>query len=181
MVGTSTFDPVVRTERLELVPWTIPLIDAFIAGDRAAAERSLGIVFPEPFTPPPETADVLEFFRAVVEGDESGGAFLPRMIVRRDDRMAVGSIGCMSPDDSGASFFGYGIYPEFEGSGYASEAAVGLVDWCLQQPGVEIVRATIPVGHVASEIVSARAGLSNSCRQEIDGEITLNVWERSRA
>jgi RimJ/RimL family protein N-acetyltransferase len=180
MARPALFDPIVRTERLELVPWTVAMIDAFITGDRAAAERSLDIVFPEPFAPPPETADVLEFFRAVVDGDESDGAFLPRMIVRREDRMALGSIGCMTPDDSGAAFFGYGVYPTFEGLGYASEAAAGLVDWCLQQPGVEIVRATIPVGHVASEIVSTRAGLQNTGRQEIDGEVTLNVWERSR-
>jgi RimJ/RimL family protein N-acetyltransferase len=175
-----TNDPVVRTAQLELVPWTVALIDAFIAADRTAAEHSLGIVFPEPFAPPPETDDVLQLFRQLVANDDSGGAFLPRMIVRSADRVALGCIGCMGPDESGAALYGYGTYPEFEGRGYASEAARGLVDWALHQPGVELVRATIPVGHIASEIVSTRAGLTNTGRQEVEAEMTLNIWERSR-
>ena len=173
-------DSIVRSERLELIPWSAELVDAFIAGDRIAAERALDIVFAEPFAPPPETGDVLDFFRQVIVGDDSGGAYLPRMIVRRADRMALGSIGCMSPDADGASFYGYGIYPQFEGNGYASEAAALLVEWALALPEVKTVRATIPVGHVASEIVSTRAGLTSTGRVETDGEMTLNVWERSK-
>ena len=125
-------DSVVRTDRLELIPWTKGLIDAFKAGDRAAAEASLDVVFPDPFGPPPETGDVLDFFRQAITSDSSGGAFVPRLIVRIADRMAVGSIGCMPPDESGASMYGYGVYPEFEGNGYASEAARGMVDWALE-------------------------------------------------
>lgn len=176
----TTRSSIVRTARLEMIPWTLPLIDAFIAQDRAAAEASLDINFPEPFSPPPETDDVLSLFRTIVAGDKHNGAFLPRMIVRTADRMALGSIGCMSPDKTGASMYGYGIYPTFEGHGYASEAAAALVDWVLALDGVRAVTATIPIGHTASEIVSTRAGLVNTGRQVVDEGMTLNVWERRR-
>jgi len=171
----------VRTARLELIPWTLPLIDAFIANDRAAAEAALGITFPEPFSAPPESDDILPFFRNVVAEDTSMGVFVPRMIVRIADRMSVGSIGCTVPDEAGASLYGYGIYPEFESNGYASEAATGIVDWALALDGIRSVTATIPVGHTASEIVSTRAGLVNSGRQTQDDGMTLNIWERRRS
>ena len=176
----TTNSTIVITQQLELIPWTLPLIDAFIAGDKAAAEAALDIRFPEPFAPPPETDDVLPLFRNLVAKDQSGGAYIPRMIVRIADRMALGSIGSMAPDKSGTSIYGYGIYPCFEGQGYASEAAKGLVDWVLTLDRVRAVTATIPVGHTASEIVSTRAGLTMTGRQLEDEGRTLNVWERRR-
>ena len=171
---------VVRTPRLELIPWTIALVDSFAAGDKAAAEAAMGITFPEPFGPPPETGDVLGYFRDSIAVDTSDGAYLPRMIVRSDNRMAVGSIGCGVPSGAGETLFGYSVYPDFEGNGYASEAARGIADWVLGRDGVEAVTATIPVGHVASEIVANRAGLMNTGRQIEDEGMTVNVWERRR-
>ena len=123
---------------------------------------------------------MLSYFRTVIAEDASGGAYVPRMIVRAADRMAVGSIGCGPPDTSGASLFGYGVYQAFEGQGFASEAAKGLVDWALGLAGVRSVTATIPVGHTASEIVSTRAGLTNTGRQFEEEGMTLNIWERTR-
>ena len=171
----------VRTARLRLIPWNLDLIDAFASGDRALAERALDIEFPEPFAPPPETGDVLEVFRRAVEEDGANGAFLPRMIVRETDSMSVGSIGLGASDERGVSDTGYSVYPQFEGNGYASEAATGLVAWGLQLEGVAAIVATIAVGHFASEIVSQRAGLVKTDRQiEEDGAL-LNVWERKRS
>ena len=176
----NELDMVVRTSRLELIPWSTALIDAFQAGDKAAAEAAFDVVFPEPFSPPPETGDVLDYFRHSINADTSGGAFSPRMIVRSTDRVAIGSIGCGAPNDAGETVFGYSVYPTFEGNGYASEAARGIVDWALGLDAVEVVTATIPAGHIASEIVATRAGLSNTGAQIEDEGMTLNVWQRRR-
>ena len=170
----------VRTSRLTLVPWTIELVDAFIENDQEAAERSLRVRFPEPFGPPPETGDILQFFRDSIEYDASNGAFVVRMMLRTEDRMAVGNIGLVAPDEAGRSMYGYSVYPEFEGNGYASEAAKALVEFGLTLDSVKTVYATIPVGHTASEIVSSRAGLTLTPNQIEDEGITLNVWEKSR-
>jgi len=156
------------------------LIDAFIENDQEAAERSLGLRFPEPFGPPPETGDILQFFRDSIEFDASNGAFVVRVIVRTDDRMAVGNIGLVAPDEAGRSMYGYSVYPEFEGNGYASEAAKALVEFGLTLDSVRTVYATIPVGHTASEIVSSRAGLTLTPNHVQDEGMTLNVWEKSR-
>jgi hypothetical protein len=55
-----------------------------------------------------------------------------------------------------------------------------MVAWALEVEGGEVVMATIPVGHTASEIVSMRAGLVNTGRQLEDEGMTLNVWQRAR-
>lgn len=171
----------INTPRLSLITWSLDLVDAFAALDRTGAEAALDIRFPEPFAPPPETDDILDFFRTAIEQDRSDGAFLPRMIVRTEDRMAVGSIGLTPPDDDGRSMYGYGIYPIFEGNGYASEAAVALVEFGLSLDAMRAVFATIAVGHLASEIVSSRAGLTLTDQQIEDDGMTLNVWERRRS
>ena len=169
----------IRTPRLILVPWTLELVDAFITNDQAAAERALDVRFPEPFGPPPETADVLPFFRDSIEHDASNEAFVVRMMVRTEDRMAVGNIGLVAPDECGRSMYGYSVYPEFEGNGYASEAARAMVEFGLALDSVKTVYATIPVGHTASEIVSSRAGLVLTPHQIENEGMTLNVWEKS--
>jgi len=170
----------IRTSRLILIPWTLELVDAFIENDQAAAERALDVRFPDPFGPPPETGDVLQFFRDSIEHDASNGAFVVHMIVRKDDRMAVGNIGLVAPDEAGRAMYGYSVYPEFEGNGYASEAAKAMVEFGLSLDSVSTVYATIPVGHTASEIVSSRAGLTLTPHQIEDEGMILNVWEKSR-
>jgi hypothetical protein len=74
-----------------------------MANDQAAAERAMSVRFPEPFGPPPETGDILQFFRDSIEHDASNGAFVVRMMVRTDNRMAVGNIGLVAPDEAGRS------------------------------------------------------------------------------
>ena len=172
--------PILRSKRLELLPWTVALIDAFTTGDLGEATSALGVTFPEPFRPPPETADVLEFFRSAVEQDSAAGWYSPQMIVRSMDRMAVGSIGLLAPSESGRAMIGYSIYSEFEGMGYASEAAKALVEEGLRRPGITAIFATIPVGHIASETVATRARLVRSGEQIEDEGVTLNVWEQRR-
>ena len=172
---------VVRTPRLSLYVWNARLVDAFAAADRVGAQDALGILFPEPFGPPPETEDVLDFFRTMIGQDVSDGVFLPRMMVRDSDLMAIGSIGLLPPDPLGASMIGFSVYPGFEGEGYASEAAAALVEWGVGKDGVTSIFATIPDGHRASEIVAGRAGLKLTGRQIEQDGMTLNVWERGRA
>ena len=55
---------------------------------------------------------------------------------------------------------------------------MALVDFGLQLDSVTTVYATIPVGHIASEKVSSRAGLTMTHMQVEDEGMTLNVWER---
>ena len=163
--------------RLSLVPMTVELIDALVEGDRVRAEAVLGVHFPEPLRPPPETADMLGVFRDQVRQPAD---FPPYLVVRSADRIVVGSAGTTAPDADGVVVLGYGIYPEHEGQGYATEAATTLSRARLADGRVRVVRATIPPGHLASERVAARAGLVATGRLLEDEGRTVQAWERGR-
>jgi len=63
------------------------------------------------------------------------------------------------------------IGSEWQGNGYASEAALALVQWLVAN-GIKTTRACINSNHLASQRVADNAGLSNSGSVE-DGE---DVW-----
>lgn len=166
--------------RLRLTPMSVEALDALRAGDRSRLERLTGARFPDPLEPPPNTDDALEFFRDQLRENPEIAPWWFRLIVDRDSTAVVGSIGCVGPPDAeGAVLFGYSVYPEFRRQGIAAEAAAALVEWALLQPGVIVVRATIPPGHIASEGVATRAGLTRTDRIEDDpDEGPVVVWER---
>jgi len=60
---------------------------------------------------------------------------------------------------------------QWQGNGYASEAASALVEW-LQENGIKAIRCCIHPRHVASQRVAGHAGLNKSSSTE-DGE---DVW-----
>ncbi|HRA48351.1 MAG TPA: GNAT family N-acetyltransferase [Thermomicrobiales bacterium] len=171
---------IVASELLDLVGWSLDFVDALIANDEPGASAALNIVFPQPFAPPPETGDVLGFFRTMTINDRSEGLFVSRMIVRRSDRMAVGSIGVVPPDEHGLAMIGYSIYPEFEGLGYASEAATALVTYALNNSAVSGIWATIAPDNIGSAKVASRAGLLPTGEMRDDEGLQLAYWERLR-
>ena len=62
----------------------------------------------------------------------------------------------LSPD--GAVEIGYGLLPEYEGQGYATEAVKAVTDWALAQPGVNTVEAETDPDNAASQRVLAKCG-----------------------
>jgi RimJ/RimL family protein N-acetyltransferase len=163
--------------RLLLLPMTLALIDALVAGDKAGAEAALAVRFPEPLRPPPETDDVLGVFRGHLA---RGTDFPPYLIVRAADRAVIGSAGTSAPDPHGVVVLGYGVYPEHEGSGYATEAATVLCRARLADDRVKVVRATIPIGHTVSEKVATGAGLSATDQEVEEDGRRLRCWQLSR-
>ena len=67
-------------------------------------------------------------------------------MVRQSDGKVVGSCGFKGPPDSdGAVEVAYGVDPEYQGKGYATEAAEALANYALQSADVRVVRAhTLP-------------------------------------
>lgn len=164
----------IQTARLRLVPMTVEAIDALIAKDRAALEAEVGAAFPDPLAPPPETGDVLEFFRDIASRETE---WTPCFIVLRDPPTVVGSGGAMPPDPDGRCIVGYGIYPEHEGNGYATEATLGLIAAYREHVDVVTIAATIHPYNLASSRVVEKAGM------RVVGEVIdpkdgrLDVWE----
>ena len=77
---------------------------------------------------------------------------------------------------------GYGIREEHRGMGYATELLTLLTDWALDQPEVELVRATIALDNLPSLRVAEKVGFKATgerVHDDEDGE--LIVFERSQA
>ena len=172
----------IRTARLRLAAWTPENIDALIDRDAGRLQELLGAQFPEPLRPTPETDDVLLYFRNLLATDDVARAWPARYMIRLDDQIVVGSIGTGFPTGEPAtSVMGYGVYPEFEGLGYATEAVQGLVAWAFQHPDVAVVRATIHSQNTGSRRVATKAGFHQTDQQVTTDDGLLDVWEIDRA
>lgn len=170
------------TPRLRLAAWTPENLEALMALDAATLRDLLAARFPEPLRAPPETDDILQFMRNLLATDAVARAWPPRFIIRLADQMVVGSAGTGFPTgEPPVSVMGYGIYPEFEGNGYATEAARGLVAWAFEHPSVATVRATIHSWNVRSRRVASKAGLRETGAHVTTDDGLLDIWEISRA
>jgi RimJ/RimL family protein N-acetyltransferase len=114
--------------------------------DRAAFERGLGVRVPENW--PPETLiDALPIFLGQLQAEpELAGGWLTWYVVLRDDAgrgsTLVGGIGFKGrPSSEGSVEMGYSVLPQYQGRGYATEAAKGLVDWAFSHGEVTQVVA----------------------------------------
>jgi RimJ/RimL family protein N-acetyltransferase len=103
--------------------------------------------------PLPDTKDGVGLY--LRHGDRDFGF---HFVVRREDRLVVGEIGFVGPPRGGAVMIGYAIVPSARGQGYATEAILGLSEWSLEQPGVDVVRAQTLPDNEASIRALLRAG-----------------------
>ncbi len=149
----------VLTARLELQPLTAESVGALLARDAERLETLTRAVFPRPLVPPPLMQPALEPLRSRLAAgahDACSGGWL---IVRRVDRMAVGMLGCDRATAAAPVTIGYTLYLEYQGQGYATEAAGALVERLFADNGVHAVRATVAAWHRPSIRVLQKLGL----------------------
>ncbi|GAA4964617.1 GNAT family N-acetyltransferase [Kineococcus glutinatus] len=155
--------PVLSGELLDLHPLGADALAAWVDGDAAALTALTGAVFPDPAVAPPLMDDALPFVRDRLRGHPAELGWWAWLCVDRAGGEVVGSAGFAGPPGAdGAVVLGYATYPRHAGRGAASEAADLLAGWALRQPGVRVVRVTVPVDHVASLRVAARAGFTRT-------------------
>ena len=124
------------TPRLELTPLSADVIDALLDGDAARLRSLTGAEFRDPAGPPPYMAESLPVVRDRLREYPAELEWWNWLVVRRDNRQAVGSVAFGGlPDAAGAVLLGYAMYPEVEGSGYATEAIRAMVDWAFAPAG----------------------------------------------
>jgi [ribosomal protein S5]-alanine N-acetyltransferase len=100
------------------------------------------------------------------------------MTLRCDGRR-VGRCGFTGPPGAdGVAEIAYGVDPEFQGKGYATEAAMGLVEFALGDPRVRIIRAHTWPEENASTRVLTKCGFRH-VGESVDHEIGICWrWER---
>lgn len=174
--------PSIRTERLTLSVLTPDAIDAMLAGDALRLSAITAAAFPTPLSPPPLMEDMLPNVRDRLRADPSQEGWWAWVVVRRDSGQAVGCVGLGGPpNEEGAVIMGYATYPGAAGNGFATEAAQGLKEWALAQPGVERVAATIPPWNTQSIRVAEKIGMRQigTTWDEEVGEVYLYAAERA--
>jgi RimJ/RimL family protein N-acetyltransferase len=167
-----------ETQRLALVHLDLASIEAWIQRDAEALERLTSARFLRPVDTPPLLEGDLPRIRDELARGAADSA--PWLFVLRETREPVG-VGGTAPAGKGVLLLGYTLWPRHQKRGYAREAVLALCEEGLARPGITRIRATIPVGHVASERVVAAAGFRR-VGQDFDPDAgEVGVFELARA
>jgi RimJ/RimL family protein N-acetyltransferase len=103
-------------------------------------------------------------------------------VVHRASRSVIGSAGFKGPPDGeGTVELAYGIVPDYQGQGYATEAAAALVRFAFADGRVRLVRAhTLPANNASTRVLA-------KCHFKHVGEVVdpedglVWRWERTAA
>ena len=150
--------PVIRTARLELVSFSMPAIEATLAGDLPKVEAELGASVPADLNE--RLGGLFTMRLAQLREDPEGVPWLARAMVMPDGsgtRRMVGSIGFHAPPRDGVAEIGYHVEAEFRRRGLAVESVRAMLDWAADK-GVHRIRASVSPGNAASLAVIAQFG-----------------------
>jgi RimJ/RimL family protein N-acetyltransferase len=169
----------VSSDRLNLAPMTLELMEALLCGDRTSAQLMVGYRIPSDW--PVGMEPTLRFRIAVARRQpETLPLLLRAMVLRADPEVAIGRIGFHGPaDDSGMLEIGYEVFPAYRRQGYAREAVLAMFDWAQRDPAVLRFRASVSPENLPSRRLVAGLGFIEVGSQwdEQDGEET--VFERA--
>jgi RimJ/RimL family protein N-acetyltransferase len=161
----------IASARLSLVPLTA-----------ADADEMVGVLSADAlytFTggSPPGLRELRDRYAQLAVGRSPDGSQEWRnwIIRRKPGGQAVGYVQATVVDHGRQAEIAWVVGVDWQGQGYAAEAARALVAW-LDSRGVTTVQAHIHPGHVASAAVARRAGLAPTGHFD-DGE---QLWQRDR-
>jgi [ribosomal protein S5]-alanine N-acetyltransferase len=168
----------ILTPRLELIPVTLPLVEAVMSDNREEAERIAGAPLPDAW---PNRALIERAFYAsldAIRADPERRLWGDRFcIARTGARRVIGSIVFHGRPDDGVAEVGYGVEEGSQRLGLATEATRACVDWALQHDFVKAVRATTFPWHQASLRVMAKLGMHHVGTEMHDTMGELLVYE----
>ena len=119
----------------------------------------------------PSLGDLEAQYESQVAGPSSGEEVWHNWIIRpHDTGQAVGFVQATITGDSSDVAWVVGV--EWQGRGFASEAAAAMCEWLTAQ-GIGTITAHIHPGHLASQRVAASLGMQATKEIDGDGEV---VW-----
>jgi ribosomal-protein-alanine N-acetyltransferase len=149
-----------RTERLELIAITLPMVEAVLAGDRGRAEDLAGAAFPYSWPGEQLIARAFPCSIEAIRADPDRRLWGDRLLVTADgDRRVVGSVVFHGLPGDGIAEVGYGVEESSQGLGFATEGTAACVRWALAQAGIREVTATTFPWHKASLRVIEKVGM----------------------
>ena len=176
---TAASNTEVVSDRLNLVPLSLELMEALQRGDLESAQQLARYRVPADW--PEVMESVLRFRIPLARAQpETLPLLLRAMVLRADPEVVVGRIGFHgAADDSGMLEIGYEVFPAFRRKGYAREAVVAMFRWAQLDPTVLRLRATVSPQNEPSRNLVTGLGFTEVGTQwdEEDGEET--IFERS--
>jgi [ribosomal protein S5]-alanine N-acetyltransferase len=142
----------VETPRLLLVAWPAELLEDV---------SPLGATKPEGW-PDEELQGLLDLYAGWLRDDPGVLGWGPWIAIDRAANAIVGGAGFVGKPRDGQVELGYGIAPEAQRRGYATEAAGGVVAWAQRQHGVERVVAGCDADNAASIRVLEKLGFERA-------------------
>jgi ribosomal-protein-alanine N-acetyltransferase len=150
----------IETPRLTLVAATDRLARA-AAADVAALGELLDARIPASWPPPLMDDGPLEYSARELANRPELAGWMYWYFIRRDDRVLVGCGGFKGePTERGGVEVGYTVFPEFQRSGYATEATTALIGWAFADARVTAVAAETYPELAASIRVMEKNGLT---------------------
>ena len=163
--------PVIRSDRLELVPLRPAVIETLLAEGSGPASTLAGYDMPDHW--PGADESFLKLRLQQLRNDPRWQQWLVRAVLLSEERRMVGHVGFHDPPRDGLKLeIGYTIFPEFRRRGYASEAAKALMSWAAASHGIQRFVASVSPGNDPSLSVVRRLGFVQTGVQwdEEDGE-----------
>ncbi|MCS6913010.1 MAG: GNAT family protein [Myxococcales bacterium] len=168
---------ILYTDRLQLEPIGLPLVEAVLRGDRRAAEEAARASFPAQWPGPDLVQRAFPAQLEAIRADPATRLWGDRlMIPRQGPRRVIGSVVFHGkPGAEGVAEVGYGVERELQHQGLATEALRACLEWALAQPGVRAVRATTFALHRASLRVLEKVGMQlvDRLEHELLGELLI--------
>jgi RimJ/RimL family protein N-acetyltransferase len=169
----------IQTARLRLINCDLPLIEAVLQGNAALAQAT-GLIVPDDWTEFGEPA--FQFTKARLQDfpeDAPWWSYLP--VIRAENRL-VGSCGFVGrPNADGVVEIGYEIAASRRGLGFATEAAMALVQYAFSQAEVQAVMAHTLAEANPSTHVLQHCGMQKVADLTHPEDGNLWRWEVSRA
>src|SRR4051812_9382981 len=106
---------------------------------------------------PSDKAQVSAAYMALLHASGSADPWVHGFsMVHRDAGVAVGRCGFKAPPDAeGVVEIAYGVDPDQQGNGYATEAAAALAVFAFGDPRVRVVRAhTLPQSNASARVLT---------------------------
>jgi len=156
----------------------LAVLDAFIDGDLPRARSLTDYAVPDEL--PDSVLKVLEFRRMQLAADPAVAPWSARAMVRREDRVMVGYINFHGPpgvndlEAPGAAELGWSVFAAERRRGYATEAALRLMDWARAEHGVRRFISSTTPENAPSLRVHEKLGFQRT-GQVVDGEIIFEL------
>jgi ribosomal-protein-alanine N-acetyltransferase len=149
--------PTIHSARLDLVSMSSTILEALTSGRRSEAEELLAARLPNGW-PADGERRLFRLRLDHIRSDAAAQPWLLRALVLRRGREMIGHAGFHGPPGahglpSSAVEVGYTVFEPFRGRGYATEAAVALLEWAEEQGISHFVASVAPVNEPSLAIV----------------------------